>query len=133
MKEPASWNDLPAEFGDRVRIRQTVETEAAGLAGRSGIVHGITTVSVTGVTVIGKPEEDTAINVFFDESNEDVWLAPQLVEFVNHNPGTTITISGVPKRWTREDTGDWVEASRAIPFAEWPAWLRRILRRLLGK
>jgi len=133
MKEPESWKHLPAGFDDRVRIRRTAETEAAGLAGRSGIVHGVTTVSVTGIAVVGKPKEDTAINVFFDESREGVWFAPELVEFVDHNPGTTITISGVAKRWTRDATGDWVESSRAIPLAEWPARLRSILRRLFGR
>ena len=133
MKEPGSWKHLPARFGDRVRIRRTAETEAADLADRSGIVYGTTTISVTGVAVVGKPEEDTAINVFFEESGEDVWLAPQLVEFIDHNPGTTITLSGVPKTWTRDTTGDWVESSRAIQLAEWPARLRSILRRLLGR
>lgn len=133
MKGPANWKHLPASFGDRVRIRRTAETEAAGLVDRSGIVHGVTAVSVTGVAVVGKPEEDTAINVSFEESGVDVWLAPQLVEFVDHNPGATITITGVPKRWTRDATGNWVESSRTIPLTEWLARLRGILRKLLGK
>jgi len=133
MKEPASWNHLPAGFGDQVIIRRTAETEAAGLADRTRIVHGVTTISVTGVPVVGKSEEDTAINVFFDESSEGVWYAPQLVKFVDHNPSTTITLSGVPKRWTRDDTVNWVESSQAISFAEWLARHRSILRRLLGR
>lgn len=133
MKEPDNWKRLPAGFGDRVRVRRAPETVAAGLAGRSGIVHGITTVSVTGVTVIGEPEEDTAINVFFEESSEGVWLASPLVELVDHDPGATITLVGVPKRWTRNADGGWAESSRTIPPAEWPARIRSIVRNLLGR
>jgi hypothetical protein len=133
MKEPESWKRLPAGFGDRVRVRRAPETEAAGLAGRSGIVYGITTVSITGVAVVGEPEEDTAINVFFEDSGEGVWLAPPLVEFVDHNPGTTVAISGVPKEWTRNAAGEWVVTSRTLPLAEWPARIRGILRKLFGR
>ncbi len=133
MNEPASWKPLPVSFGDQVRIRRTAETEAAEVADRSGVVYVITTVPVSGVSIIGKPEEDTAINVFFEESGRGVWLAPQLAEFVDHNPGTTITLSGVPKRWTRTATGEWVESSRSIPLTERISLFRRILRRLLGK
>jgi hypothetical protein len=105
MEEPASWNHLPARFGDHVRIRPAAETEAAGIAGRGGLVYGITTMSVTGVEVVGSPTEDVALNVVIDESNESVWLAPSLVEFVDHDAGTTITLDGVPKKWTRDTSG----------------------------
>src|SRR5207247_998028 len=62
MQEPAHWKDLPAAFGDRVRIRAAAETLAAGMAGRTGVVFGITTVSVSGVELVGTPTEDTACN-----------------------------------------------------------------------
>jgi hypothetical protein len=75
------------------------------MAGRGGVVYGITTISVTAVDVVGSPTEDVALNVVIDESNESVWLAPALVEFVGHNAGTTITLDGVPKKWTREHLG----------------------------
>ncbi len=133
LKEPEDWKSLPAGFGDRVKILQVAETEAAGLVGRIGIVHGITTVSISGVTVVGKLEGDTALNIFFEETGKDVWLAPQLVEFVDHDPGATFTLAGVSKQWTRAADGDWVESSRSLPLAEWPARLRNLIRKLLRK
>ena len=129
MEEPASWRHLPARFGDRVRVRPAAETEAAGIAGRAGVVYGITTISVTGVEVVGSPTEDVALNVVIDESNESVWLAAALVEFVDHNAGTTITLDGVPKKWTRDTSGDWMESSRPVPAKERFSWLRGMFRR----
>jgi hypothetical protein len=129
VREPAHWKNLPAGFGDRVRIRQAAETQTAGIAGRMGVVHGVTTVSVTGVDVIGTPAEDTALNVKLDDSEEAVWLAPELIEFVDHDPGSTITILGVPKTLTRASSGEWVETPRTLAPREWPVWIRRIFRR----
>ena len=133
MEQPESWKHLPAGFGDRVRIRSVTETEAAGIAGRNGIVWGITTVSVSGVQVVGTLTGDAALNVFFEESNEGVWLAPELVEFVNHDPGAVIRLDGVPKQWTRDASGNWVESSRTLAFKEWPARLRGMFRRLVRR
>ena len=67
-----------------MRIRTAHETEEAGIAGRRGVIYGTTTVSVTGVEVVGSPTEDVALNVAMDESEETVWLAPNLVEFIDH-------------------------------------------------
>ena len=39
--------------GDKVRIRSEKATASKGVAGKTGIVHGHTTPSVTGVEVIG--------------------------------------------------------------------------------
>ena len=50
-------------FGDNVVIRSTRETEAAGVAGRTGSVTGFTTPSVTGVEVVGGTAEDYALGV----------------------------------------------------------------------
>jgi hypothetical protein len=129
MEGPESWRHLPAGFGDRVRIRPAPETEAAAIAGRSGIVYGITTVSVTGVEVIGTATDDVALNVVVDESNQSVWLAPGLVEFLGHDPGAAVTLQGVPKKWTRDTSGNWVESSRPLPAKEWSSWLRGMLRK----
>lgn len=40
-------------FGDNVRVRSTLETEALGMAGHVGQVYGETTPSVTGMAVVG--------------------------------------------------------------------------------
>ena len=61
---PEEWNLLPVAFGDRVKVKRSHETESAGFADQIGIVQGITTVSVSGVNVIGFPTKDIAINVF---------------------------------------------------------------------
>jgi hypothetical protein len=129
IDEPENWKHLPAQFGDRVRIRPTAETEAAGIAGRSGVVYGMTTVSVTGVEVLGSPTEDVALNIGIDKSERTVWLAPVLVEFLDHNAGVTLTLDGVPKKWTRDSSGTWVESPRRIPPREWFQWLKGIVRR----
>lgn len=63
INEPENWKHLPAHLGDRVKIRTAAETEAAGIAGRSGVVHGTTTVSVAGVEIIGSPTDDVALNI----------------------------------------------------------------------
>ncbi len=96
-------------FGDNVRIRSSAETESNGLAGLTGQVYGQTTPSVTGVEVIGEITSDYAINVFFENRQESFWFAPALVEFVDHAPGTEITLDGVPKKWVRTETRDWKE------------------------
>ena len=133
MKEPESWRHLSAGFGDRVRIRRAPETESADFAGRCGVVHGVTTVSVTGVSVVGTPTDDTALNVCFEESNDNAWFAPQLVEFVDHDPGTSLTLDGVPKKWTRDASGRWIESGRTLSPKEWRTWLRGIFRKMVRR
>jgi hypothetical protein len=129
INEPEKWKQLPAQFGDRVRIRTAPETEEAGIAGRNGVIYGTTTVSVTGVEVVGSPTEDVALNVAIDESKETVWLAPNLVEFIDHNAGATITLDGAPRESTRDASGNWIESKRPIPPKEWIQWLKGILRK----
>jgi len=103
--------DQSISFGDHVRVRSTPLTEERGLAGLDGNVHGETTPSVTGVEVIGELESDYAINVFFDDLGEGYWFTPELLEFLDFAAGTTITINGVSKIWTRTTQGDWKEES----------------------
>ena len=98
-------------FGDCVRIRSSVETESNGVAGLVGQVYGQTTPSLSGVEVIGQLESDYAINVFFEDRHESFWFAPALVEFVDHAPGTEISLDGVAKKWTRMEHGEWREDS----------------------
>jgi len=54
-----TWNRV----GDRIRVRATRHTEQEGIAGKTGIVHGFTTPSQTGVEVIGDSTDDYAIAV----------------------------------------------------------------------
>lgn len=97
-------------FGDNVRIRNTAATHVSGVAGLTGQVYGETTPSVTKVDVIGGISDDYAINVHFEERHESLWFAPDLLELVDHAAGTTITLKGIDKKWTRTESGDWQES-----------------------
>src|SRR5215813_12577642 len=88
-------------FGDNARIRSTTLTEKLGFADLRGNVHGQTTPSVTGVEVVGQPQSDYAIYVFFEDRKEGFWFAPDLVVLIDQAPGTEITLQGVPKKWIR--------------------------------
>jgi hypothetical protein len=58
------------------------------------------------VDVIGRLEEDFALNVHFDADGvEDAWFARALVEFVDHAPGTEAAIGD--RRLRRDATGVW--------------------------
>jgi len=113
---------MNVSFGDNVRIRVTKETAAAGVAGLTGQVHGETTPSVTGVEVIGPLSDDFAIAVRFEERGETLWFAPELVEFLDHAPGTEIQLDGVAKKWTRTEEGDWKEESVEELRPWWKFW-----------
>ena len=106
-------------FGDSVQIRSSVETESKGVAGLVGQVYGQTTPSVSSVEVIGEPESDYAINVFFEDRHESLWFAPALVEFIDHAPGTEITLDGVAKKWVRTERGEWREESVEAKSKPW--------------
>ncbi len=96
-------------FGDNVRIIGTPLTMKSGLAGLIGNVYGETTPSVTNVEVIGELRDDLAFNVYFEDKKDNYWFAPDLLEFVDHAPGTIITLDGVDKKWVRTDNGEWNE------------------------
>lgn len=119
-------NSRPISFGDNVRVLSSDITIQKGLVGLTGQVYGETTPSCTGVEVIGELKSDYAINVHFEERNESLWFAPELLEFVNHAPGTVITLKGVPKKWTRTESGEWQEEAigntreKAKPW--WKFW-----------
>jgi len=95
----------PLGFGDNVRVRHAPSTEAAGIAGRVGQIYGQTTPSFTSPEVVGELLRDYAINVHFSELGRDVWLAEQLLEFVDHGPGTTMTIGDTTL--VRGADGEW--------------------------
>jgi hypothetical protein len=103
---------MMADFGDRVRIRASAETEELGLARLEGVVFGWTVPSSTGVDVIGAASADSALNVHFEERGESFWFAEELVELIDHNAGTTISLEGVDKEWVRLPGGAWQERPR---------------------
>jgi hypothetical protein len=113
-------NPTNLSFGDNVRVRSTPETESHGIAGLRGHIYGETTPSVTGIAPIGTLRADYAINVYFEDRKNSVWLAPELVEFIDHAPGTEITLEGIPNRWVRDATGEWMEKNTKKPW--WKFW-----------
>jgi hypothetical protein len=102
-----------ADFADRVRIKASEDTERLGLAGREGQVYGWTTPSATDVSVIGIPSKDSAINVHFDDLNENFWFSEDLVEIVDHGAGTVISLDGQQSEWVRLANGEWEERSKS--------------------
>ena len=95
----------PLAFGDNVRVRRAPSTEAIGIAGHVGQIYGETTPSSTSPEVVGELLRDYAINVDFPELGRNVWLAEQLLEFVDHGAGTTMTIGDVTL--VRRADGEW--------------------------
>lgn len=104
---------------DAVRIRTTPVTEAAGYGGAEGVVYGVTTVSMTGVEVIGEAEDDTALNVDFSGARPAAWFQPSLVEVIG-TPETTIEI-GRATITRAAGSDEWVETVRP-PW--WKFWTR---------
>ena len=113
-------NRSDLSFGDNVRIRSTPETQSHAIAGLRGQIHGETTPSLTGIAVIGALQSDYAINVHFEDRKDSVWITSELVEFIDHGAGTEITLEGVPKKWIRESSGEWIEKSTKKPW--WKFW-----------
>jgi hypothetical protein len=111
----------PISFGDNVRVCSTPETLARGLAGRLGSVRGETTPSCTGVEVIGPLTDDFALCVHLDD-DQPLWFAPDLLELVDHAPGTAIRLEGVPMTWVRSAQGEWIEIPDAADAARRPWW-----------
>jgi hypothetical protein len=100
--------DTPT-FGDRVRIAPSDETSERGFAGRSGSVYGESVPSVSGVgPVIGDRGQDLALSVFFEDTNEQEWFAPHLVEFLDHGGVQTMALDGGPS-FVRDPDGTWRE------------------------
>jgi hypothetical protein len=112
-------SQVPITFGDNVRVRDTPITRARSLSGRNGQVFGYTTPSITRVEVIGELLTDYAISVHFKDSGLSFWFAPELLEFMDHAPRTTVKV-GEGKEWTRQTDGSWREkAAVAGPSRPW--------------
>lgn len=116
-------------FGDHVRIRSTTLTEKLGLAGQEGTVHGETTPSVTNVDVIGATPHDFAVCVTIGEHREQLWFAPELVEVLDHAPGTEFQLGG--RTFVRDARGEWAEAPGDKPplSRRFVTWLLRSFHR----
>lgn len=113
-------------FGDNVRILRTADTERLGIAEMIGNVYGETTPSESGVEVIGKLQSDYAMHVYFDTLDRSFWLAPQMLEFVNHAPGTEIFVHGSPFKSVHQPDGTWKD----VPINPVPkSWFARLLAR----
>lgn len=120
-------------FGDRVRILSTSATESLGIAGLVGDVLGQTIPSASGVSeIIGDLTKDYAINVSFDDRQESYWLTEDLLEFVDHGAGAEIRLDGIPKKWVRTSSGEWLEIDLAESQDNKP-WWERIYGWVLGR
>jgi hypothetical protein len=107
-------------FGDNVRVRSNQDTQALGVASQVGQVYGETTPSISGVKVIGQLAGDYALNVHFEGRTDTLWFAPEMLEFVDHAAGTEIRLGGVPRKWTRNESGEWIETRDKKPW--WRFW-----------
>ena len=76
-------------------------------------MFGWTTPSVTGVSVIGEATGDSAINVHFDELNTSYWFSEELIEMLDHGPGTVISLDGQADEWVRLADGEWDQRPRS--------------------
>jgi hypothetical protein len=58
--------------------------------------------------------------VYIEERDEDFWLRPELVEFLDHAAGQRVQLDGVPHIWERRPDGSWVDVSQTTPTGEHP-------------
>ena len=96
-------------FGNHVKIKSSNETENLNLAGKTGIIYGETIPSITNIKVIGNPNVESAINVYFDDINESFWFDPDLLQEIDNGVGSVMTLNGVDKKWTKDNVGNWIE------------------------
>lgn len=93
---------------DLVRIKGSPETDRLGLSGKIGHIYGFTTPSVTNPSVIGDLREDYALNVYFEDTRQQLWFAHQLIEYLDHDPSLEATIGGRRRLFYTSD-GRWEE------------------------
>lgn len=115
-------------FGDTVRIRATRETRRLGIAGKTGSVYGETRAKPERDEIIGESSASFVFQVYMPDRNDMFWMVPELLEFVDHNPGMEIRLNGREKGWIRQDSGEW-EALEPPRSRRWLRWLRALWRR----
>jgi len=103
-------------FGDKVRVRASSCTERDGIAGQIGIVYGFTTPSQTEVKVVGDTNADYAIAVMIEGKGSPIWITEELVEFLDHQPGTAVQIGN--HRLIRDEQGQWREVDPNLNIGE---------------
>lgn len=114
-------------YGDNVRIVRTPETERLGIAEMIGNVYGEATPSEEKLQVIGEPASDYALNVYFEKLDRSYWLAPQLLEFVDHAPGTEVFVHGSSFKSVHQRDGTW----KQVPLHPGRrSWIGRLLTKL---
>jgi hypothetical protein len=96
-------------FGNKVKIKDSPETQEKGLAGKVGEVYGQTTPSMMDFEIIGTPKDDFAVNVYFEDLKDSYWFDADLLETIDDGQGSVITLDGVDKKWTKGQNGHWIE------------------------
>ncbi len=84
---------MTISYGDNVKILSSDKTDELGLAGKVGEVLGETRPSSTGVNFIGDDKDDYVINVAFVEPNAEYWFTPDLLELINQEDSTKVTLN----------------------------------------
>lgn len=114
-------------YGDNVRIRRSPETDRLGITEAIGNVYGETTPSDAKVEVIGQLRSDYALHVYFDSLKKSYWFAPEMLEFVNHAPGTEVHVHGSAFKSVRQRDGTWKD----VPLEPTSgSWLSRLMSRV---
>ena len=80
--------------GDRIRVRETEEAVAAGVADRVGDIVELATQPVTDVSLIGATSEGHAVKVSFADKEGTFWFAKEQLEFLEHVPGAMLKSAG---------------------------------------
>jgi hypothetical protein len=106
-------------FGDTVRIITSPATIAAGVAGLEGEVHGFTTPSATGVTVIDPTGIDYAIAVYVEQLGEAIWLEPNTLELISRPDEMVFTTGSKKITARRTEDGSMVETIEDIYRKPW--------------
>jgi hypothetical protein len=63
--------------------------------------------------VIGTPLKDYAVNVHFEDIQEEHWFPEHLVELIDHNPGVIVSLDISNKEYVRNADGSWSERSKS--------------------
>ena len=76
------------KVGDRVRVHETAEAVAAGVAGLVGAIVGIATPPAAGAVVIGAVSGDQTVNVSFAEKAGAFWFAKEQLDILGPVPSS---------------------------------------------
>ena len=63
---------------------------------------------VRAADVIGEPPDDVALSVKIEDLDRSVWIAPDLVEYLDHGSGTVMHVGD--RQFTRTAEGEWQQA-----------------------